>query len=122
MTLKDNKIGYCKYLSLMAQTKKIVSRMRHKFVLSIVIVFLILSGLIYYLFTKNVAYDLPSLLIANLILASVSLLAFRIITRGIDSNDANAFVQTGRVGLQPRFIGAVEHPVNTGLSVSTTHV
>jgi SNF family Na+-dependent transporter len=54
---------------------------------------LILSGLIYYLHSQNPLFDMVSLLIGNFILAVVSLLSFYIITRGIRSNDANAFVR-----------------------------
>lgn len=81
--------------------------MQHKFVLSIVIVCLILSGLIYYLFTQNPAYDLPTLLIANLLLAVVSLLSFNIIKRGIDSGNANAFVRGKMTGTLIKFFVCV---------------
>jgi len=81
--------------------------MQHKFVLSIVIVCLIFSGLIYYLFTQNPAYDLPTLLIANLLLAVVSLLSFNIIKRGIDSGNANAFVRGKMTGTLIKFFVCV---------------
>ncbi|KAA5533146.1 hypothetical protein F0919_11390 [Taibaiella lutea] len=77
--------------------------MQHKFVLSIVIVCLILSGLIYYLFTQNPAYDFPTLIIANLLLAVVSLLSFNIIKRGIESGNANAFVRGKMTGTLIKF-------------------
>jgi len=77
--------------------------MRHKFVLSIVIVFLIFSGLVYYLFTKNAAYDFPTLLIANLILASVVLLSFNIIQRGIKSDNARTLVTAKMTGTLIKF-------------------
>ena len=77
--------------------------MQHKFVLSTVIVFLILSGLIYFLFTQNPQYDLPSLLIANALLAGVSLLSFNIIKRGIDSGNSRAFVNGKMTGTLIKF-------------------
>jgi hypothetical protein len=77
--------------------------MRHKFVLSIVIVFLIFSGLVYFMFTQNVAYDMPSLLIANLILAAVSLLSFNIIKRGIVNGGGNALVNAKMTGTLIKF-------------------
>jgi hypothetical protein len=77
--------------------------MQHKFVLSIVIVCLILSGLIYFLFTQSPAYDVVSLLIANIILAMVSLLSFSMIKRGISSGNANAFVRAKMSGTMIKF-------------------
>jgi len=77
--------------------------MQHKFVLSIVIVFLILSGLIYYMFTRNAAYDLPSLLIANTMLAVVALLSFSIIKRGINSGNANVLMRSKMTGTLLKF-------------------
>lgn len=103
IAIKDNKIGFVNIYLWWVEPFKSISCMRHKFVLSIVIVFLIFSGLIYFLFTKNVAYDLPSLLIANLILACVSLLSFNIIKRGIASNNANAFVRAKMTGTMLKF-------------------
>jgi hypothetical protein len=103
MAIKDDKIGFVNIYLWWFEPFKTFYCMRHKFVLSIVIIFLIFSGLIYFLFTKNVAYDMPSLLIANLILACVSLLSFNIIKRGIDSNNANAFVRAKMTGTMIKF-------------------
>jgi Na+/H+ antiporter NhaD/arsenite permease-like protein len=64
---------------------------------------LILSGLIYFLYTQNPAYDMPSLLIGNVSLALVSLLSFNIIKRGIRSGDANAFVRSKMTGTLLKF-------------------
>jgi len=77
--------------------------MQHKFVLSIVIVFLALSGIIYYMSIQSPQYDLASLLIGNAMLAMVSLLSFNIIKRGINSNDANAFVRGKMTGTMIKF-------------------
>lgn len=77
--------------------------MQHKFVLTIIMVCLILSGLIYYLYTQDPAYDMPSLLIGNVSLALVSLLSFNIIKRGIKTGDANAFVRSKMTGTLLKF-------------------
>lgn len=77
--------------------------MQHKFVITIIIVFLILCGLIYYMDIQNPAYDLASLLIGNAMLATVSLLSFNIIKRGIRSNDGNAFVRAKMTGTMIKF-------------------
>lgn len=77
--------------------------MQHKFVLTIIMVCLILSGLIYYLYTQSPAYDMPSLIIGNISLALVSLLSFNIIKRGIRSGDANAFVRSKMTGTLLKF-------------------
>lgn len=77
--------------------------MQHKFGLIIVMVCLILSGLIYYVYTQNASYDMPSLIIGNISLALVSLLSFNIIKRGIRSGDANAFVRSKMTGTLLKF-------------------
>lgn len=77
--------------------------MKHKFVLSIVIVCFILSGLIYFLYSKNAAYDFPSLIIGNVVLAMVSLLSFKIISNGIKSGNATAFVNSKMTGTLIKF-------------------
>jgi hypothetical protein len=77
--------------------------MQHKFVLTIIMVCLILSGVIYYLYTQNPAYDMPSLIIGNITLAMVSLLSFNIIKRGIRSGNANAFVRAKMTGTLLKF-------------------
>jgi Ca2+/Na+ antiporter len=64
---------------------------------------LILSGVIYYLYTQNPAYDMPSLIIGNITLAMVSLLSFNIIKRGIRSGNANAFVRAKMTGTLLKF-------------------
>ena len=77
--------------------------MQHKFVITIITVCLILSGLIYYLYTQNPAFDFPSLLIGNVALALVSLLSFNIIKRGIRSGNPNAFVRSKMTGTMLKF-------------------
>lgn len=77
--------------------------MQHKFVITVVIVCLILSGLVYYLYSQNPAYDFTSLLIGNITLALVSLLSFNIIKRGIRSGNPNAFVRSKMTGTMLKF-------------------
>ena len=77
--------------------------MKQKFVLSIAIVFVVLCGLIYFLHTQNPAYDFLSLIVANLILACISLLSFNIITNGIKSGNANNFVRSKMTGTMIKF-------------------
>lgn len=77
--------------------------MQHKFVITVVIVCLILSGLVYYLYSQNPAYDFTSLLIGNITLALVSLLSFNIIKRGIRSGNPNAFVRSRMTGTMLKF-------------------
>jgi|SRR5690606_22989183 Ca2+/Na+ antiporter len=77
--------------------------MYHKFVISVVVVFLALSGLIYYLSTQQPAYALGPLLIGNAMLALVSLLSFNIIKRGIKSGNPNAFVRSKMTGTLLKF-------------------
>lgn len=77
--------------------------MQHKFVISIVTVCLLLSGLVYYLYSQNPAYDFVSLLIGNIALALVSLLSFNIIKRGIRSGNPNAFVRAKMTGTMMKF-------------------
>jgi len=77
--------------------------MQHKFVITVIAVCLILSGLIYYLYSQNPAYDFASLLIGNIILALVSLLSFNIIKRGIRSGNSNAFVRSKMTGTMLKF-------------------
>lgn len=77
--------------------------MQHKFVITVITVCLILSGIIYYLHTQNPKYDMPSLLIGNVALALVSLLSFNIIKRGIKSGNPNAFVRAKMTGTLLKF-------------------
>lgn len=77
--------------------------MQHKFVISVITVCLLLCGLIYYLYTQNPAFDMPSLIIGNITLALVSLLSFNIIKRGIRSGNANAFVRAKMTGTMLKF-------------------
>jgi len=77
--------------------------MQHKFTLTVVIVCILLSGLIYYLHTSNPAYDFSSLLIGNVALALISLLSFNIIRRGIQSGNPNAFVRAKMTGTMLKF-------------------
>jgi hypothetical protein len=77
--------------------------MQHKFVITVITVCLILSGLIYYLYAQNPAYDFAPLIIGNVILALVSLLSFNIIKRGIRSGNANAFVRSKMTGTMLKF-------------------
>jgi len=78
--------------------------MQHKFALSIVMICLILSGIVYYLFSQYpLQFELPSLLIGNVALAIVSLLSFNIIKRGIQSGNANVLVRAKMTGTLLRF-------------------
>lgn len=77
--------------------------MQHKFVISVILVCLILSGLVYYLYSQNPAYDFTSLLIGNVTLALVSLLSFNIIKRGIRADNPNAFVRSKMTGTMLKF-------------------
>jgi hypothetical protein len=77
--------------------------MQHKFVITVITVCLILSGLIYYLYSQNPAYDFSSLIIGDVILAMVSLLSFNIIKRGIRSGNPNAFVRAKMTGTMLKF-------------------
>ncbi|WP_118974616.1 hypothetical protein [Taibaiella koreensis] len=77
--------------------------MQHKFVITVIVVCLILSGLIYYLHEQNPAYDIASLTIGNVTLAMVSLLSFNIIKRGIRADNPNSFVRAKMTGTMLKF-------------------
>jgi hypothetical protein len=77
--------------------------MQRSFVLSIIIVALLLAGLIYYLHALEMGFSIMPLMVGNIILAGVSLLSFFIISKGIHSDNANAFVRAKMTGTLLKF-------------------
>ncbi len=77
--------------------------MQRNFFLSLIVVFLLSAGLIYFLSMQNPALDLVFLIIGDALLALISLVSFVVIKKGIDSENANAFVRAKMTGTLIKF-------------------
>lgn len=77
--------------------------MTRPFVISVLVAALLLAGLVFFLHSQNPAYDMTSLMIGNAILAGVSLTSFYIISQGMKTGNANAFVRAKLTGTMLKF-------------------
>jgi|SRR5690606_31656410 len=67
--------------------------MRSAFLLTLLLLFVLCSGIIYYLDTLQVGFDFPALMVGNVLLAGISLLSVALVKRGVSSNNPNTFVR-----------------------------
>lgn len=67
--------------------------MRRSFYISMAIAFLFICGLVFFLHTQNARFAIAPLMIGNVVLACISLLAFRMICKGLDSKNGHAFLR-----------------------------
>lgn len=77
--------------------------MTRPFVISVIVAALLLAGLVFFLHSRNPAYDMTSLMIGNAILAGVSLTSFYIISQGMKTENPNAFVRAKLTGTMLKF-------------------
>src|SRR5690606_10316387 len=77
--------------------------MRPAFLLALLLVFLICSGIIYYTDTRAVGFDFGALMIGNALLAAVSLISALLIVRAMKGNNPNAFVRAKMTGTMLKF-------------------
>ena len=81
--------------------------MRPAFLLTLLLVFVLCAGIIYYLDTRHIGFDFPALMMANILLAVISLLSAMLVLRSIKNDNPNAFVRAKMTGTMIKFFACI---------------
>lgn len=76
---------------------------QRSFIISIIITASLLAALVYYLYQTDSNYDLISLIVGDIALASISLFSFFTIVKGLKSENPNALIRAKYTGTLIKF-------------------